>query len=252
MQAIIEYENSEIETIVGLQGFGRDVAKRILDEYDILSRGWDGALLIVTAFVILMRALFDHRVERPMAAAGATFLGFLYAPVLISFYLHLAQWEAPTAWATTRGGVFLTFYFSFLIKMSDTGAFAFGVPFGRHKLFPRVSPKKSWEGLAGGLLVGMLCGVGLAYLSSLWHWGPEGVFWSDVGDPALTLTRAAILSFALVLVGLFGDLIESMFKRAVQAKDSASLIPGIGGLLDTADSLVFGAPLTYYVLVWLS
>ena len=223
----------------------------LLDEYDVISRGWDGALLVVTAFVILMRALFDYRAEHPMAAAGATFLGFLYAPVLVSFYLHLAQWEAPSAWATTRSGVFLTFYFSFLIKMSDTGGFAFGVPFGRHKLFPRISPKKSWEGLAGGLLVGMLCGVGLAYLSARLHWGPEGVFWSDAGLPSLTLPRAAGLSFVLVFVGLFGDLIESMFKRAVQTKDSASLIPGIGGILDTADSLVFAAPLTYYALVWL-
>ena len=222
-----------------------------LDEYDIISRGWDGALLIVSAFVILMRALFDHRVEHPMAGAGATFLGFLYVPVLTSFYLHLAQWEAPSAWATTRAGVFLTFFFSFLIKMSDAGAYAVGVPFGRHKLFPRVSPKKSWEGLAGGLLVGMLCGVGLAYFSSRWHWGPEGIFWSGADRPALTLPRTAVLSFVLVFVGLFGDLIESMFKRSVQAKDSASLIPGIGGLLDTADSLVFAAPLTYYVLVWL-
>ncbi len=223
----------------------------ILDEYDVISRGWDGALLILSAFVILLRALFDTRAEHPMAAAGATFLGFLYAPVMVSFYLHLAQWEAPSAWATTRAGVFLTFYFSFLVKMSDAGAYAVGVPFGRHRLFPRVSPKKSWEGLAGGLAVGMLCGVGLALASARWHWGPEGVFWSDEGDPALTLSRAAVLSLVLVLVGLFGDLIESMFKRAVQTKDSASLIPGIGGFLDTADSLLFSAPLTYYVLVWL-
>ena len=204
------------------------------------------------AFLILLRSLFDRKVTRAFETAAVTLLGFFYAPVMLSYYLRLAQWDAVTTWSTTRSGVFLCFYLSVIIKLSDTGAYAFGTRWGRHKLWPRISPAKSWEGLAGGLLTGMVVAVVTSVVAHRWQWGPNGIFWSDTARlPLLTPVRSALLGLLLTLIGVFGDLIESMFKRAAQLKDSSCTIPGIGGILDVIDSLIFAPPLLYFLLIWL-
>lgn len=205
---------------------------------------------VVAGFAIALRTLFDAEAKNALATAALNVLGFLYIPVMLSFLLRLAQVDAEGRFATTRSGVFLVFFTASVVKFSDTGAFSFGVPFGRHKMFPRISPKKSWEGLAGGVLFGVGLGLALAAMAAKFQWGPAGVFYS--ADPAIaprvTLPVAAAISLGLVVVGLFGDLFESMFKRSAAVKDSASVIPGgMGGLLDVMDSIVFAAPFAYYV-----
>lgn len=220
--------------------------------YGSLVNGWESGFIFAGCFAVLMRTLFDRQCKDAFMSSAITCLGILYGPVMLSYFMRLAQWDAPSPFATTRAGVFLTFYLAVTIKLSDTGAFAVGTACGRHKMFPRISPKKSWEGLAGGIAAGMLAGVGLAALAAKYRWGPDGIFYAtNSAAPVLTLTRAALVSAALVVIGLFGDLIESMYKRCVNIKDSSSIFPGMGGLLDVADSLVFAPPFFYFVLLWL-
>lgn len=218
----------------------------------VAPHGWELGLLLAMLFGVLLRCLCDPRTTRPFEAVGILLLGLAYGPFLLSYYLRLAQWGATAPMATTRGGVFLAFYLSFVVKMSDAGAYAFGMTLGRHKLWPRVSPAKSWEGLAGGLLVAVLCAAGLAAAAATWEWGPAGIFWARTGmQPLLTPVGAGVIGLLLAGVGVLGDLFESMFKRAVKAKDSSSIIPGMGGVLDVIDSLVFAPALFFACLAWL-
>ncbi len=210
---------------------------------------WSTVLLFSILFIVMVRTMFDEEVNRPFESASITFLGVLYVPVLMSYFIRLAQWDVTAPFAMTRSGVFLVFFMALVVKMSDTGAFAVGTTcartIGTHPMFPRISPKKSWEGLVGGVLTGCLCGALLAMAAKRFQWGPDGVFWASSGVPALTLAEAAVISALMVAVGVFGDLIESMFKRGVSIKDSSALFPGMGGLLDVADSLLF-APVCFY------
>lgn len=210
----------------------------------------DVVVPLIIGFAVLMRALFDPKAKRAFETTSITLFGIFYGPFLLSYFLCLAQYDATTPWATTRAGVFLTFFLALVIKLSDTGAFAAGTLCGRHHLFPRISPKKTWEGLAGGLAAGVLSGLLTAWLAQRYQWGPEGVFYAVEGaKPILTLPVAAVLSALFVVLGLFGDLIESMFKRSVQIKDSSGTFPGLGGLLDVADSIVFAPGVFYFLLL---
>ena len=219
--------------------------------YGNLVADWESAFIFGGCFLILLRALFDRQCRHAFETTAITGLGIVYGPVMISYFIRLAQWDSTAQFATTRAGVFLTFFVAVVIKMSDTGAFAVGTAFGRHKMFPRISPKKSWEGLAGGIATGMAVGIGLALLAAKYKWGPDGVFHSSGPTaPDLTLPKAAFVSALLVVVGLFGDLFESMYKRTVNTKDSSPIFPGMGGLLDVVDSLVFAPPVLYFFLIW--
>ena len=214
---------------------------------------WSTVVLFSVFFAILLRTMFDSGGEKAFESAAITILGFFYLPVVLSYFIRLAQWDATTRYATTRASVFLVFFMSIVVKMSDTGAFAAGTAFARtrgtHPLFPRISPKKSWEGLVGGIVTGALTGMAVAFLAGRFRWGPDGIFWTTGASvPAITVSAAAVVSSALVVVGVFGDLIESMFKRAAATKDSASIFPCIGGLLDVIDSLVFAPAVFYFFL----
>lgn len=217
---------------------------------------WNPVALFVAFFAIMLRTMFDRDADRAIESGGITFLGLLYLPVPLSYYIRIAQWDLTAGHATTRAAVFLAFFLTIVIKISDTGAFAVGMSCHKvgcvHPMFPRISPKKSWEGLAGGTVAGVLTGLLLGALARRFAWGPDGVFWSSSGQPVIGLPGAALLSALLVAVGVFGDLIESMMKRAASIKDSASVIPGIGGLLDVVDSLVFGPAVLYFALELLS
>jgi len=116
----------------------------------------------------------------------------------------------------------------------DTGGYFAGKYLGSHKLYPKVSPKKTWEGVAGGVA---LATVGLFVVR-------------QVALPALSVIDVLVLGPLLCLSGVIGDLSESMLKRAFQVKDSGWIMPGHGGLLDRIDSVLFVAPLLYAYVVW--
>lgn len=120
------------------------------------------------------------------------------------------------------------------IWVNDTGAYLVGVTFGKHRLFERISPKKSWEGFAGGALAALLSG----YIFSLLI-------------PEICLLNWFIFSEIIVIFGTYGDLIESLLKRTVHVKDSGNAIPGHGGLLDRFDSMLLAAPVVFIFLSFL-
>ena len=118
-----------------------------------------------------------------------------------------------------------------LTWVNDIFAYIFGVTMGRHRLFPRISPKKSWEGFIGGLICATAAAVGVGALL-----GEDLLLWGGLG-------------VVVVIAAVLGDLVESMFKRSVDVKDSGNMIPGHGGMLDRFDALLFSAP---FVLFYIS
>jgi phosphatidate cytidylyltransferase len=158
------------------------------------------------------------------AAASLFIIG--YVPLLGSFTALMLAGE--------NGGARLI-TFMLVVVMSDTGGYVFGVLMGKHPMAPRISPKKSWEGLAGSLVFGVVAGICMAVL------GLHVAIWIGV-----------LIGVALVAVGTCGDLIESMIKRDLGIKDMSSFLPGHGGVMDRLDSLLVAAPVAWlimYVLV---
>jgi len=201
---------------------------------------WSQAL--VTAAVVLVfgcRALFMHPPSMAITKLLTSLAGFLYVSWPLSFLgaLYFAD-------GTAMAGRLLAIYLVAVTKLADVGAYTLGTigsrrPGGNHKLAPKISPKKSWEGLAGGTIAS----VGAAVL--LWLLLRRQMVLN--GQEALAFTDAIAVGIAASIIGLFGDLIESLFKRGAGAKDSGA-IPGLGGVLDVADSLIPMAPL-FYLLV---
>lgn len=210
---------------------------------DLRSVHMEALLLAGGGVLLLGRLLFDTRVQRPMETAGVTLLGLFYVPFLLGFYIRLAQWDAPQPFTLGHGGIFLAFYASLVVKFTDVGGYAAGSICGRHKMFPRISPAKSWEGLAGGLTLAVAFSVGAVLIARTW---PDVVPVTPITH--LPLPVAAALGLLLGAVGVIGDLVESMFKRSVRAKDSSGILPAMGGLLDVFDSLLFAPALLYFLL----
>lgn len=180
---------------------------------------------------IFVRSLFAER-HQVVANLGKTLLGFVYIALPLAL-LALAS-VFGSLWGTfTRAGVNPVLYIFIAIWLNDTGAFLVGSRFGRHKLFPAVSPKKSWEGFFGGVAFVFLF---FLLVIKLYLGANLSVF--------------SLLLLALVLSGAatVGDLFESMLKRNAGVKDSGNLIPGHGGILDRIDSLLFVVPI---VLIWM-
>ena len=144
------------------------------------------------------------------------------------------------------GGRWLLLFMVAVTKGTDVGAYAIGTwtarrPQGNHKMCPRLSPKKSWEGLAGGLALGLVVALAL-----FWAFGDR---FAVHGHAVLAWWSAALFGLLFAVLGLAGDLTESVLKRAAGVKDSGSL-PGLGGCLDVVDSLIFVTPLFYAYVSW--
>lgn len=123
---------------------------------------------------------------------------------------------------------------------ADTGGYFGGRLFGKHKLVPSISPKKTWEGLVGGIIFAIAMGLGVALVARHVN-----------GYELLPLPWAAALGALNAIMGLVGDLAESMLKRDADVKDSGNLLPGHGGMLDRIDAVLINVPINYYLLVWL-
>jgi phosphatidate cytidylyltransferase len=173
---------------------------------------------VVIGFATLARPAHLERAGRHF---GVALSGLLYVPLLLSV-LPLLKVAGEAGWLT------VTLCMAFF---SDTVAYLFGRAFGKHKLYPAVSPKKSWEGSFGGIVGSVLATVGI------------GSFWLL---PGLDLVHAIGLGVVASVCGQTGDLVESMLKRTFGVKDSGTLLPGHGGFLDRIDALLFVAPVSYY------
>jgi phosphatidate cytidylyltransferase len=174
-----------------------------------------GGIVVVGALVVATLRLGDDiTVAADRAARGLLGIGWIG---LLSFLPLIRHGSDGLAW------VFAVLAVGWL---GDTGAYFAGRAFGRHALYPKVSPKKTWEGAAGGIT---LATVGLFVVSEL-------------GLPALSALDVLILGPLLCVAGIFGDLAESMLKRSFGVKDTGRIMPGHGGLLDRIDSVLFVAP----------
>jgi phosphatidate cytidylyltransferase len=184
-------------------------------------------LLPVTMSVILIRQLFKTS-NVPFIDMGFTFSGILLVVAPFIFFYALAY---------IRGTYNNHFPMAFLILLwsNDTGAYLVGRQFGKTKLFERHSPKKTWEGFIGGIAIsaGAALIIGHFFKDLLWNQ------WVSV---------AIIIS----CFGTLGDLVESMFKRSINVKDSGGILPGHGGLLDRFDGLLLAAPVVYTYLYFIS
>jgi phosphatidate cytidylyltransferase len=204
-------------------------------------------LMTATVFTLFVRQFPQKNNPQPLPTVACTLLGLVYVPLLLAFILNLCFRWTPTAWneplsPTARA---LVIYLVVVVKFSDIGAYVVGSLIGRHKLFPRISPGKTWEGVLGGFLTGVLASVVL-----FWLWRtPDAIpAAAAFGRLTLSLADALWLGALLAAIGVFGDLIESLMKRSAGLKDSGCLFPGMGGMLDVMDSLLFAAPALYFYL----
>ena len=187
-------------------------------------------VVAMVAFMILipMPLIFElyRKSATPMANVGITYAGVIYVALpmaLLTFFpmmLGNGEWKP---WSVIL--------YIFIIWANDVFAYLFGITLGKHRLFERISPKKSWEGFFGGLLGAMAMGF--------------------VAAKVLDANVALWIGLALIaaITGVFGDLVESMLKRSVDVKDSGSFIPGHGGWLDRFDALIFSVPFAFIYLV---
>ncbi len=165
-----------------------------------------------------------------------TIFGTVYTVIFYGFILRLIYFNAD---GSGMPGLYLVLYLLIVTKFSDMGAYLFGVVFGRHKMIPHISPAKSWEGFAGAFVASFLGAV------MLLSWVPERL-------APLDWLHGLILAPLLCATAVTGDLAESVLKRCFAIKDSGHTLPGIGGILDLTDSLLFTAPVFYFYLAALS
>lgn len=199
---------------------------------------WDSLVLFLITIGIFLRQFPQKENPHPLRTIGGTLFGVLYIGLLWNFLTKLLLFHRPEiVTGIYMPGRWLLLYGVIAAKATDVGAYLIGCTFGRHKLIPRISPGKSWEGVFGGILVGTLAGVALV-------WGLRDTFTAF----GLTPLRAIPLGIVLSICAVVGDLTESLFKRAANVKDSGGVIPGMGGLLDVLDSLLFTFPAIYLFL----
>ena len=183
----------------------------------------------LVSIIYLMVAELYLKAEDPIHDWAYTMLSQLYIALPFSLLNVLAfRWNGQEVVYTylTPLSVFV------FLWMNDTGAYLCGSLLGRHKLFPRISPGKSWEGSIGGGILVMAIAVGVYYLTE--HY--------EVNDLGLNALQWAGLGLTVVVFGTWGDLIESLFKRTIGIKDSGNILPGHGGMLDRFDSSLLAIP----------
>jgi phosphatidate cytidylyltransferase len=185
-------------------------------------------LSLLAAFTLLALLLYQYKrcgTSGVIANCGANYFSILYLGLLGGFSVAIR----------TEFGLWRMLMFVFVVKCADIGAYSFGKLFGKHKFSPRISPGKTWEGMAGAVGAAILVAIGFALICDIMAWWP-----------------AVIFGLCFAFIGQMGDLAESMIKRDAEQKDSANKVPGFGGVLDIVDSPLVAAPLAYLFFMWSS
>lgn len=200
--------------------------------FDAPAKAPDLLMMTLVAFsiILLVTQTFRFQVDfsKMLTGVGVTLLGVIYVAFLGGFLV--AMRTGFTESAVPHLSTKLMGFFFLIVMGADTGAYFLGKAIGKHKLVPKISPGKTWEGVVGGLILSAAFGAIATY-----------TFF-----PELTLKWSIPLAIVMTLVGLVGDLAESAMKRGAGAKDAANILPGHGGLLDRLDSLLFNAPILYF------
>lgn len=192
----------------------------------------------LSAWAIFLGCLFRSDQTKTLPKLTGSFCTVAYVPGLMQFLLLLLFLGKGSV---HQDGRMLLFYGILVIKFTDIGAYFTGCAIGKHKLIPKISPAKTWEGVMGGVTVSVLVS-----LITLWGFG------FTVSGVEFALVDGVILGVLLSVSGILGDLVESMLKRAADIKDSGHWIKGMGGLLDVLDSLLFAFPVLYLYVLWMN
>jgi phosphatidate cytidylyltransferase len=187
-----------------------------------IKEGWQFLFVIIALFTMFLLELRKEKAHQPVFSISATLFGILYISWCFSFLIRIRQLPE---------GALLAAFCLVVTKTSDIGAYMWGKTFGKTPLLERVSPKKSFEGAVGGFFTSLFVGVLFSLLISTIS------FWEKF-----------FLIIILAVLSQLGDLFESLIKRDCQVKDSGRIFPGMGGVLDVIDSVIFTAP-TFYLYV---
>lgn len=192
------------------------------------------AVVLGTTFLLLFHPVDGKRTKDMFF--GSVF-GFVYTVILSSFLLRVLYFTAGDNDAgVAMSGQYYLLFLLVVTKFSDMGGYIVGTMIGRHKMIPHISPGKTWEGFILGCLVFSVAG-GCAVFA---------MFGERM--PLLTWTHVVMLGFVLGIIAVVGDLAESIVKRCLVRKDSGHMLPGIGGVLDLVDSILFTAPVLFFYL----
>ncbi|MBW2228838.1 MAG: phosphatidate cytidylyltransferase [Deltaproteobacteria bacterium] len=211
------------------------------------------AMLLMTASLLFLMVaqLRKAQITESLASISGTFFGVFYVAWLLShavllrfFYTSAGAWfdsgQLLALELHPESGIFFMFYGMAVLVLCDTGAYFAGRAWGRRKLAPEISPNKTIEGALGGLVTGTLGGLACKAAFDL--------FWPHL-SAAFPWEAAIPIGIVISVVGIVGDLVESLLKRDAQVKDTGQLLPGMGGILDRADAPLLGLPVLYYLLL---
>ncbi len=203
------------------------------------SDNFEMAVLLIFLLGVFGRQFFTHAQENipPLETMAYTVFGLLYVPWLFNFIQNIIYVvpRSPGGWLQ---GQYYVLYLIAVSKFSDMGAYLTGSVIGRHKMVPHISPGKTWEGFGGALAFSLLASFGLRALLP-----------AKLG--LLHRLDLLVLGLLLGVAAVIGDLAESILKRSTGVKDSGRMLPGIGGVLDLIDSLLFTAPILFFYLHFL-
>ena len=198
--------------------------------------GWpEDRLLPIAVVVFSIRILGERTSDKRADSLSSTLFGLVYVALMFQFFVRIATPRQGDL-ISPDGRILLCAWLVIVAKLCDTGALLAGLLAGRHPLAPQISPKKTWEGAAGGVAAAMLAGAATAWLAR-----------GELG-PYLSPLRAALVALPVAVAAIISDLIESILKRQADIKDSGGAIPGIGGVFDVTDSLLLAAPIGYVLL----
>ncbi len=211
------------------------------------------AMLLMTAtlLVLMIAQLGKNEIHEAMASISGTFFGVFYVAWLLSHAVLLRKFDEAAAahhdpallvtlGVTPDTGIFLMVYALVAVVLCDAGAYFAGRAWGSRKLAPNISPNKSVEGALGGIILGVLAGLAAKLLFDIFR--PD---WSA----AIPWSMSIFFGFILCVVGIIGDLVESLLKRDAEVKDTGALLPGMGGMLDRIDAHLLGLPTMYYLML---
>ena len=197
-----------------------------------------GLILALSVVLFSIRLLGERTPENRMESLCSTVFGLLYVSFLLQFFIRIVL-PLPGDTISPDGRLLFCLWVIAATKFCDMGGLLTGLAIGRHKMSPQISPKKTWEGAAGGVLASIAIGAALPW------------FGRAILPPAMTPLMGAILAIPIAVLGIVGDLVESVIKRRANIKDSAAIIPAMGGFFDMSDSLILTAPIGWAMLSWL-
>lgn len=192
-------------------------------------------LLALATVLFSIRTLGERPAEKRVAALSSTLFGLVYVGATLQYLVRIMT-PLPGDAVSADGRLVLGLWLVAVAKFTDVGGLLAGLAFGRHALAPAISPKKTWEGAIGGVLLAMGIGALIAWLAR------------GVVPASLTAGRAALVAVPIAVVSIVADLVESAIKRRAESKDSGGVIPGIGGIFDMSDSIILVAPVGYFLL----